>query len=184
MNRSNIWIHVTLATVLVVFAAVLGQIERWRTSLQPVEVQVDHRLERIVKVDQPKSRAAEVAVKFKRGVTLDRVRSIAATKNDKLEDEIEAVAGLTFIDDLDNADAEAVAHQYRMMTDLVEYAEPNFKIKLDDPIQKEIRSQDLLHRESDDPAFPNDPLFAEQWALNNLGSNGGKTRADLDALEA
>jgi hypothetical protein len=31
---------------------------------------------------------------------------------------------------------------------------------------------------------PNDPLFNEQWALNNAGQNGGKTNADVAALKA
>ena len=51
--------------------------------------------------------------------------------NDKVEDEIEAVRSLVAIDDLDNADAETVAKQYGAMSDLVVYAEPNFKIELD-----------------------------------------------------
>ena len=180
MNRSNIWIHITLATILVIFAAVLGQIERMRSSLQTPTV--DKRLEKIVKVEQPKSHTAEVAVRFKRGVSLDRVRSIAAGNNDKLEDEIEAVGGLTFIDDLDNADAEAVAAEYRSLSHLVDYAEPNFRISLGDPVASDA-ARDLLYRERTG-ALPNDPLFAEQWALNNLGQDGGTARADLDALEA
>ena len=32
--------------------------------------------------------------------------------------------------------------------------------------------------------MPNDPQFGEQWALNNLGQDGGKERADIDALKA
>jgi len=31
---------------------------------------------------------------------------------------------------------------------------------------------------------PNDPQFSEQWALHNQGQNGGKERADIDALKA
>ena len=33
MNRSNIWIHVGIAVVVVALAAVLGQIERWKSGL-------------------------------------------------------------------------------------------------------------------------------------------------------
>ncbi|MEJ2703019.1 MAG: S8 family serine peptidase, partial [Sedimentisphaerales bacterium] len=46
----------------------------------------------------------------------------------------------------------------------VEYAEPNYKYKL-------FRT-------------PNDPRFAEQWALNNTGQMGGTDNADIDAPEA
>jgi subtilisin family serine protease len=31
---------------------------------------------------------------------------------------------------------------------------------------------------------PNDPMFAEQWALNNTGQSGGKQKADIGAIEA
>jgi hypothetical protein len=41
----------------------------------------------------------------------------------------------------------------------------------------------LLQREPPE-AKPNDPMFAEQWALNNSGQNGGKEKADIDALKA
>ena len=70
------------------------------------------------------------------------------------------------------------------MTDLVVFAEPNFEIKLDDPANT-VSSKDLLQRESElGDNLPNDPMFAEQWALSNSGQNGGKTNADLSALKA
>jgi subtilisin family serine protease len=46
----------------------------------------------------------------------------------------------------------------------VEYAEPNYRIKM--------------------LALPKDPKFAEQWALNNTGQSGGTTDADIDAPQA
>ncbi|MBK9216932.1 MAG: hypothetical protein IPM59_15310 [Chloracidobacterium sp.] len=98
MNRNNIWIHVTLAVVLVVFAAVLGQIERWRATLAvPTPPQTKA-------LPARKTGVPEVLVRFKPGVTLDRIRAVASANNDRLNDEIESVAGLTVIDDLDNAD--------------------------------------------------------------------------------
>lgn len=181
MNRNNIWIHIGLAVVLVAFAAVLGQIDRWRTTLS-VHNNVKH-VEQVRTETLPKAESApEVLVRFKPNVSLSKIREIALAKNDKLADEIESVRGLTVIDDLDNADAANVAGQYSSMSEFVEYAEPNFRIELDDPIQK-ISPRDLKLRE---PAgdIPNDPMFGEQWALNNLGQDGGKDRADLDALKA
>ena len=71
------------------------------------------------------------------------IKKIAAKNNDRVEDEIETVNGLVAIDDLDNLDAKAVAEQYSKMTDLVEYAEPNFKIELDDP-QKQFRRKNCF----------------------------------------
>ncbi len=183
MNSNNIWIHITLAVVLVAFAAVLGQIERWRAALSGPTSQPQIRAVP-KKTDDPivKRGVPEVLVRFRPGVTLDRIRAVASANNDRLNDEIESVGGLTVIDDLDNADAAEVARQYAAMGDLVAYAEPNIQIKLDDPIVKES-PRDLVHRETGKTA-PNDPMFIEQWALNNTGADGGTRRADIDALEA
>ena len=186
MNRNNIWIHVGIATVLITIAAVLGQIERWKAALNSSDISQQTQIEKrssddpIVKNSRP-----EVLVRFKHGVSLSQIRDIASANHDVLKDEIEAVDGLSVIDDLDNADAGTVASQYAAMTDSVAYAEPNYKIKLDDP-DLTAAPHDLLLRSSDDErdTRPNDPQFDEQWALNNLGQDGGKERADLDALEA
>jgi thermitase len=184
MNRKNIWIHVTIAVILITFAALFGQIERWKSALRgPFVERSIKTAERVeVKKTSLKTDVPEVLVRFKPGFTVDRIKSIASAKNDRLTDEIEAVSGLTFIDDLDNADAQAVANQYSAMTDAVVYAEVNYQIKLDDPVQKEVPRQLVLREPAAD--LPNDPMFGEQWALNNLGQDGGKKRADIDALEA
>ena len=81
------------------------------------------------------------------------------------------------IDDLDNANAEQVAAQYSKMKDLVEYAEPNFKIELDPT--EEARTVNAVNSLSEDSNIPNDPMFNEQWALSNTGQNGGKEKADI-----
>ncbi|MEP6789052.1 MAG: S8 family serine peptidase, partial [Acidobacteriota bacterium] len=112
---------------------------------------------------------------------LDRIRAIASANHDTLTDEIESVSGLSVIDDLDNADAQTVANQYAAMSD-VSYAEVNNQIKLEDPIQKFTANDGVLRDTSEER--PNDPQFGDQWALNNLGQDGGKKRADIDALEA
>ncbi len=181
MNRNNIWIHIGVAVVLITMAAVLGQIGRWRESLHDRTDAVQKRVETL-KTEQRANAVPEVLVRFKPGISLDRIRQIAAANNDSLADEIESVSGLSVIDDLDNADAQAVADQYSAMSDSVAYAEVNYRIKLDDPIQK-VTAKDLVNRETS-AEMPNDPLFAEQWALNNLGQDGGTQRADIDALEA
>src|SRR5688500_14449783 len=182
MNRNNIWIHIGIAVVLVTLAAVMGQIRRWENSLQSARsttkesVRTGPRaVERSVDRSEP-----EVLVKFRPGVELDETRKIAASNNDLIEDEIESVKGLVSIDDLNNADAETVARQYSDMSRLVEYAQPNYEISVDplDPAS----SKDLVYRQNS--GAPNDPRFADQWALNNLGQDGGTKRADIDALEA
>jgi len=183
MNRKNIWIHVPIAVVLITLAALMGQIERWKSALRGPNTQTTKRVEKMVPLAyEAVYSPPEVLVRFKPGFTIDKIRAIASANNDSLTDEIEAVNGLTFIDDLDNADAQSVANQYSAMTDAVLYAEVNNQIKLDDPKQTEV-PRDLFLREPPS-GMPNDPLFGEQWALNNLGQDGGKKRADLDALAA
>jgi len=202
MNRNNIWIHVGIATVLIAIAAVLGQIERWKVSLHSSSVALQTQIDKRAGGDDPivKNHKPEVLVRFKHGVSVTQMRDIAARHNDDLTDEIESVAGLTVIDDLDNADAETVAQAYASMKDLVLYAEPNATVSIDCPVGEhhearntldskdhELQYKDLLYRyggEAAEGEVPNDPQFGDQWALNNVGQEGGQERADLDALEA
>jgi subtilisin family serine protease len=166
-------------------AAVVGQIERWKVALVDPPMNASKSTPskstscrmRNVSKGEP-----EVLVRFRPGVSLDQIRSIAAGNHDSVVDEIEAVRGLTEIDDLDNATPEAVADQYSRMNDLVIYAEPNYAIQLEEPAQFPS-TIDLVHREPVANA-PNDPQFAQQWALNNLGQDGGKKDADISALLA
>ena len=128
MNRNNIWIHVGIAVVLISMAAVLGQIGRWRSALSQNDADRTERFRRLdgnPSIRTARDETAEVLVRFKPGVTLEQIRRIASTNNDKLTDEIESVGGLSVIDDLDNADAKTVAAQYAAMSDTVAYAEPN-----------------------------------------------------------
>ena len=185
MNRGNFWIRITVVAIVVTFAAVIGQIERLRNSLrvQPQEtpVVVDDKRPRPPKKPRVESEP-EVLVRFKPGISIDAIRQIAGRSNDRLDDEIESVNGLAFIDDLDNADPVTVAEQYAAMTDQVLYAEPNFEIRID-PQPNTAVGNDLLKREPG-TLIPNDPQFENQWSLNNLGQDGGKKRADIDALKA
>ena len=185
MNRNNFWIHFGIAVVIVTMAAVLGQIRRWENSLRTgvsSEKSVKSTSKPMTVKRSNAECAPEIMVKFRPTVNWTDIQKLAAKNNDRVEDEIESVKGLVSIDDLDNADAETVAKQYAAMSDLVVYAEPNFKIQLDDPT-KTVTGKDLLQREPVE-ARPNDPKFGEQWALNNLGQDGGKARADIDALKA
>lgn len=182
MNRSNIWIHVGIAVIVVALAAVLGQIERWKSGLRtqdttPVKINTKAvTVSRTTADGEP-----EVMVRFKPGVSLTDIKKIAAKSNDRVEDEIESVNGLVAIDDLDNANSSEVAGQYAAMTQLVAYAEPVQEIRLDDP-PVVSRTKNNVGEYVD--GTPNDPQFAEQWALNNTGQNGGKVNAHIDALKA
>lgn len=186
MNRNNIWIHIGLAVVLITMAGILGQIQRWKTSLrsasEPKVVRSVPKPETAVR--SQKDSEPEVLVRFRPGVSLSQIKKVVLRNNDQVEDRIESVNGLVFIDDLDNADAEAVARQYENLSELVEYAQPNYEIRFDDPAQGPS-FVNLDQRESEtDANLPNDPHFAQQWALNNLGQDGGKKKADIDAVKA
>jgi len=182
MNRNNIWVHIGIAVILVSIAAVVGQIDRWRTALRTPSFD---RAPVVKKQTTPaklsSTHDAEVLVRFKPGTTLDAIRSIASANHDQVVDEVESVNGLVAIDDLDDADADTVAAQYSAM-DNVAYAEANNVIQLDDP-EAGDKTVDI-DRNTYEPGTPNDPQFADQWALNNLGQNGGKAKADIDALKA
>lgn len=183
MNRNNIWLHLGLAILLIGLAAIVGQVARWQSTISVQRSSVKPASKPIVVKRSSTEKEAEVLVKFRAGVSLADIKKIAAKNNDSVEDEIESVKGLVAIDDLDNDNAETVAAQYANLTDQVAYAEPNFKIELDDPATDSTK--DLLLRDSGvNPITPNDPMFKDQWALSNSGQNGGKAKADLRALEA
>lgn len=184
MNRNNIWVHIGIALVLVTLAAVLGQIDRWRAGLRPPTSETRDLVRPAAKPTAMKRTRAEsepeVFVKFKPGVQAAQIDKLLAKNNDRIEDSIENVRGLTSIDDLDDANPQSIVEQYASLTDLVEYVEPNFEIEADLPEFRPVIDRD------DQPgvASPNDPHFVEQWGLNNDGRNGGKKRADIDALKA
>lgn len=187
MNRKNIWVHITIAAVVISFAAVIGQIQRLRSDLM---LNLPERSEKIVYrapdatfPTETKGGAAEVQVKFRAGVSLADIKNIAAKNNDELEDNYEYVKGLTTIDDLDGLSAEQVAAQYSAMKDVVEYAEPVQQINLEP-----TENYHVAVRRSPDVDYnidtPNDPMFDEQWALNNDGQTGGKANSHIAALKA
>ncbi len=186
MNRRNYTLHFALAGALVVLAAAAGRIERWEVKREVV-------LKREVTVVPPApaaypplvvgddgEREAEVLVRFKPGVSEERMEEIAASLNDRVEDEIESVEGLAAIDDLDDRQAEQVAAEYASLPE-VEYAEPNFRIELDDPQGVEYSRSFEQPRAA---SGPNDPRFAEQWGLLNTGQRQGRAEADISALAA
>ncbi len=180
MNRGNFFVHLMVAVILVALAAVVGQIGRWRSMLK-----VQNTTPKKVGTALPVETAAldgkpELLVRFKPNITLPEIKSFAAKYNDRVEDEIESVGGLVAIDDLDDADVNDVISLYER-SGLVDYAEPNFEIALDDSVDRNSRPVAF----SPNPVgAPNDPLFADQWALNNTGQNGGKANAHIDALKA
>ena len=176
MNRNNIFIHVALALVLILVAAFAGQLNRWRKQWKSQvrivqnEKKQPSSTEEIALGETRGFGRPEVLVKFRDGVSLETIESITSRMNDRVEDRIENIAGWTSIDDLDNADADAIVAKYSSLAE-VEYAEPNFEISINEagPL---------------DPILPHDPQFNDQWALANSGQRGGKQGADISATLA
>ena len=176
MNRNNIFIHVALALVLILVAAFAGQLNRWRKQWKSQvrivqnEKKQPATTEEIALSETRGFGRPEVLVKFRDGVSLETIEGITARMNDRVEDRIENIAGWTSIDDLDNADADAIVAKYSSLPE-VEYAEPNFEISINEagPL---------------DPILPHDPQFNDQWALANSGQRGGKQGADISATLA
>ncbi|MDQ3665139.1 MAG: S8 family serine peptidase [Acidobacteriota bacterium] len=177
MNRNKFILQVSLAIFLILIAALAGQLRKvqreWRSTVrimpgasEPYFIFDPHQTDETRENTEP-----EVLVKFRPGVSEDAITKITARLNDRVEDKIESVSGLTAIDDLDNLDAEAIAAEYRALPE-VEYAEPNYEISL----KHDGGGFKHLH--------PNDARFSEQWALDNDGRSGGKEGADVGALRA
>jgi subtilisin family serine protease len=184
MNKRNIWFHLTVALVLIVTAAFIGLIKRkFDERREIVQTKVEQLKSAPVTTNRSeKENEAEALVKFKPNVSLAEIKKITAKNNDVVEDNIETVNGLVAIDDLDGFGNQQVAEQYAQMSDLVEYAEPNFEIKLDPSESNFV--EEKYTEVKDNPLLPNDPMFADQWALNNSGQDGGKKNADISALKA
>ena len=182
MNRNNIWVHIMLASVVITFAAVIGQFDRWRSMLNTDRPNAPKVVGKSTKTDSRSVGETELLVKFKPHVSATEIRKIAGRFNDRVEDKIETVRGLTSIDDMDNADPDRSAAEYSAMSEFVEYAHPNYKIELERPEYREVRSDAST---VDAPVgAPNDPMFTDQWALANSGQNGGKANADIAASKA
>lgn len=174
MNRNNFFIHLALAFVLILVAAFAGQLVRWRKQLRPPHIVPASDKKQAGTVDEialsetHNFGRAELLVKFKSGVSDDAIEAITARFHDRVEDRIENADGVEAIDDLDNADPATLVAEYSKLPE-VEYAEPNYEIKLDE------NEGPLV------PVLPHDPQFEDQWALSNSGQRGGKKGADISA---
>ncbi len=176
MSRNNIWVHLTIALVLVLIAAFAGQVHKWQKNWKPAmqsspPKESDEDSDESGHTDQRGVEKAEVLVRFRSGVTEEAIGKIAQRLNDQVEDRIESVPGLDVIEDEDGKDAESVVAQYRALPE-VEYAEANSVIKLD----HEDSGRKHVHAD--------DEMFLRQWGLFNNGQNGGTAGADISAMRA
>jgi subtilisin family serine protease len=194
MNRNNFWMRFIIAGVAIGIAAIAGEVSRWDFSANevfppippPPTIERSAPKVRVIPFDTGGNSAqllqdAELLIRFKPGVSREQIETVLAEHNDEILDRIEAVSGLYAVDDLDNANPQDDAEEYSRLSDLVLYAEPNNIISLGP--SEAISTKNLLDRGNPGDA-PNDPMFADQWALNNEGQDGGKSGADIRALDA
>jgi subtilisin family serine protease len=185
MNRQNFLGHLALALTIVLVAAFAGQLRRWERQRDyvPRSQPATNTASTAQEFEANSTTEPEVLVRFREGTSESTIRRVTGELNDSIEDQIESVDGLVAIDDADNDNPEAVADQYRKMTDLVEYAEPNFQISLE-PIPGKFTNDPRSNEPLTSGNFPDDPMFSEQWSLANTGQRGGKEKADINALLA
>ncbi|HEY0546984.1 MAG TPA: S8 family serine peptidase [Pyrinomonadaceae bacterium] len=193
MNRQNFLGHLALALTVILVAAFAGQLRRWergrdyapRPNTGATTV-YDKKI--VLAPDDVEVTRPEVLVRFSQKVDAATEDRIAESLHDHVVFHTSSVQGLTEIDDLDNADPEAVAEQYRQMKDVVEYAEPNYEINLEPEFGKFSNvsaDTDKANLPTETSGkLPNDPMFNEQWSLQNTGQRGGKAQADIKALLA
>ncbi len=200
MNRNNLFGHLALAVALVILAAFIGQMRhmQWRTHDKPVERGKTEQTaepagdkedgdEAEGTDDQDKDEDdAEVLVRFRAGTSPEAIDRITAQLNDRVEDRFEQIASEEMvIADEDNLDAEEVAAEYRALPEVL-YAEPNGQIELE-PGEDAVDGGPGLRPDyvaGADHAHPSDPMFDDQWSLDNHGTRGGTQNADISALKA
>lgn len=172
MSR-NLWLNISIAAALILIAAFAGQLHKWsknRPARQASDTSRPSDSDADSEADDAGPLKTEVLVRFKPGITRQAIETITTRMNDDVEDRIEAVEGLSVIEDEDNRSADEVVAQYRMLSE-VEYAEPNIQIKPD-------------HEGAGKHVHANDELFYKQWGLFNHGQDGGKSGADISAMQA
>jgi thermitase len=176
MRRNNIWIHLTIALVLILLAAFAGAVRKWQKTWTPAPQSSSSSQERKDTADDAdeadeRTDKTEILVRFRPGVTQNTIDSLTQRLNDQVEDQIESVANLEVIEDEDGKDAESMVAQYRALPE-VEYAELNSEIKLD----HEDGGRKHVHAD--------DEMFSRQWGLFNSGHDGGTAGADISAMRA
>jgi thermitase len=163
MSRNKYILYVALVLVIILFLAFIAQVRKLqkqvRSSVRIVPAESKSRAGVAQnELDQnaaTSSARPQVLVKFRAGVSADAINQITARFNDQVQDEIEAVPGLTAIHDPDNAGATEVAAQYRALPE-VEYAEVNYEVSID-------QEQNVAN-----PTRVNEPRCNEEWALSTI----------------
>ena len=108
--RRNYTVHLALAAALVLLAAFVGQVRRWEWGKHSDGPRVSVRVETppsdemgggdaVDSFGPEKGYDHEALVRFKPGVSEERIQAIAARLHDRVEDEIESVNGLVAVEE-------------------------------------------------------------------------------------
>lgn len=109
----------------------------------------------------------EIIVKLKRGITREQLTELAASVGMHVDRAMHGVSDEFVLRASDAKNADILANARALnATAKFEWAEPNF-----------IREYERF-------SAPNDPLFVNQWHLNNTGQGGGTVGADVKATSA
>jgi len=117
-----------------------------------------------IKAREALRREGELLVRFREGVPEEVKGAAVAAKGARRKGGLRGESGLEKLGLAAGQDAAEAAEQWRSLPE-VEFAEPNY----------------LVGR---DQAGPDDPRFAEQWALRNEGQAGGSAGSDINAFGA
>jgi RHS repeat-associated protein len=109
-------------------------------------------------------RAGELIIRFRQGASEQDKNTLVANKGARRDKKLQGQSRLEKLRLRAGRDPQVMAAELRQ-NPLVELAEPNYLIDLDETV-------------------PNDQQFNEQWALRNTGQNGGQIGADISAAMA
>lgn len=158
MSRTKLIVVITLVLALFLTILFISQVnklkQQLRTSVRLIPAEPKSREDPIRSGldENASSGRPELVVKFRAGTHADQIDQITRRFNNQVQDEIEAVPGLTIIDDADNADPSALAESYRALPQ-VEYAEANYEVTLESA-----------------QSGVNDPRFGEQRWLAEINA--------------
>jgi subtilisin family serine protease len=114
--------------------------------------------------DAAPHREGELLVRFRAGVSEKDKDTIVATQGARKKKRLAGESGIEKLELPWDRDLRTTALQL-LLNPQVEFAEPNFLISKDD-------------------LSPNDPEFNNQWALRNIGQEGGQFGSDIKATTA
>jgi YD repeat-containing protein len=135
-------------------------------NASPIAVHDKKSTPRIAKqtTQRPKWRDGELLVRFRQNASAIDVDALLLAQGAQRGGRLRGQSGIERLRLSPGWDPVAAAYDLRS-NQLVEFAEPNYLITADE-------------------VSPNDPRFSEQWALRNMGANGGHFGSDISVEQA